>query len=436
MQLSPLYGDQSMHDFSSLNLQQLQAQFDNVGDSVTMGFITEFTKRLIDITYFDRDTSIENREEGEQLIARIIPAFEQDMQSQPETLKAYQTAYQTQLSNVKYFGFGSLGWKVREPGVQGADVINIIVEPSSGPLIPDFLEVMSSEFWLEAKPSVIKTLILDRRRSNESNAVLILSGLVSGYDQVAWNVLTEDERNALVNVADNYELARNVLVQYDLLPKDPTAEPLTPALDVNFAKLLVIYEMREDLDFLAEPEIRKAYDDVGEQQFVSVLLKSLRLKLWMSTLTEAYGSAQKENIEQLVMAEFEGAKASGFESFLETLSIADNYRSNDSYFGPDLSIAAALYDWYIPKNATEDEELSRTQAVAQIVNYARVNFLHKNRFMLRYFAKYPPDGRGIDDELTQHIMDKYSDMYLLFGSRVPEAEQQLLFEDWIGYWNL
>ena len=64
---TPLHGAKKEVDFSSLNLQQLLDQADEVaktGDNIRVDFIAEFTKRLIDLTYFERDVSIEDRENG------------------------------------------------------------------------------------------------------------------------------------------------------------------------------------------------------------------------------------------------------------------------------------------------------------------------------------------------------------------------------------
>ena len=73
LNLTPLYGAQKMHDFNSLSLQQLLEQLDKAGDNVGTGFITEFTKRLINLTYFERKISIEDRKKGEQLVSGLIP---------------------------------------------------------------------------------------------------------------------------------------------------------------------------------------------------------------------------------------------------------------------------------------------------------------------------------------------------------------------------
>ena len=425
-------GANEMHDFSSLNLQQLMDQLDTAGNKVGMDFITEFTNRLIDITYFERDTSAEDRRAGEKYIEGLIPEFVKMLEPYPDSLEPYRKAYEQHLGNVKYHGYGSLAWKISEPGVGDDDVIDIIVEPSSGPLIPNFLEVMPPENWAQAKPAVLNNLILDRRRAGESNAVLILAGLVSGYDQVAWNVLTEDERIALINVSMQYDSAREVLVKYALLPEEPGALSITPTLDAEFLKIGIIYDMREAYDFLKDSELKEKYEELHQDEFISVLLWSLRLKLWLDIVEDIYGTIEKEEIAKEVMDVFEQAK--DFDTFFETLTTADEYRSDDLFYGPDLTIAAAFSDWFVPKNASNEEDVRVSQTVADIVNYTRISALHRIRFMLRYFEKYPPERGLVEDEaLVNSMWDKYGEIYLLLGSRLPDVEQQLLFEDWIGF---
>ena len=56
-----------------------------------------------------------------------------------------------------------MAWKVLDPKVKDEEVIDIIVEPSSGPLIPNFLEVISKEKWAIIKPEVIQKLIIQRK---------------------------------------------------------------------------------------------------------------------------------------------------------------------------------------------------------------------------------------------------------------------------------
>jgi len=425
-------GANTVHDFSSLNLQQLMNELDTAGDQVGMDFIGGFTDRLIDITYNDRDTSAEDRRKGIRYIEGLIPTFVEMLEPYPEALEAYKKAYEFQLGNVKYFGFGSLAWKISQPGVSNADVIRIVVEPTSGPLIPNFIEAMPPENWAAAKPDVLQQLILDRRRVGEVNAVLVLAGLVSGYDQVAWNVLTEDERIALLDVSRQYDSARDVLVKYDLLPEKPGAIPITPSLTAEFLKFGIIYDMGTAFEFLEDSDLKVKYEELDEKEIITIVLWSLRLKIWLDIVEDIYGATEKEKLAQEIMDVFEEAK--DFDSFLEKFTVAEEYRDDDVFLGPDLSIGAVFSEWMLQKDASEEENVRVTQTVADLVNYTRVTTLQKIRFMLRYFERYPPGSSEVETEAQlKNMLEKYGAAYLLLGSRLPNVEEQLLYEDWIGF---
>ena len=230
-------------DFNSLNFQQIfdllkgvkegKENLNSAKDQVLI------TKRLIEITYYEHNVSDEDRAKGQRLIEALISDIEQSLQSRPDKLEEVREAFQYHLSRVKYIGYGSLGWKISAPGVEESDILEIIIEPSSGPLIPNFL-VTQQDTWAKVKPGVLRALIIDRRRKDEINAVLILSGLLSGYDLVAWNVITGEEREALLNVSKDYDSAREVLVNYNLLPKFSASIPLASTLEKDFLELMVI----------------------------------------------------------------------------------------------------------------------------------------------------------------------------------------------------
>jgi len=434
---SRVQADQTMYDFSTLTLHELTTQLENTS-TAGVPFITAFTQRLIDITYFERETSPEDREKGKELIDYWIPAFERLMEPHPSILEKYQNAYRMQLEEVRFTGVDSLAWKIDSPGVTGDQVLDLIVDPSSGPLIHNFISVMERtdtgmKAWIQEKPLLIRKLILQRVRPKENNAVLILSGLVSGYDQIAWNLLTEDERNAMLRVANDYESARDVLVKYDLVPPKSPAVPLATALNDDFLYGLIIHQLRQPFYILEDPLLRELYHELDDDKVISLLLLSLRLKLLIDLVEGTYGTNITEQVRKLVMEHIEKPLLDGFDSFLEPLENADNIRSG---YGSDLTIAVAFSNWYIREDSPEDEQVTLTNAIVKILNYERVRALHIYRFILRYFRQYPPEsGESPNEEYIRKVFDQYGALYETFGSSMAKAERQLLFEDWIGLWN-
>ena len=444
--------------------------------NASVGEFVDITRRLIDLTYHDRDTSTEDREMGIQLIPGLISSIEESLKHHPNELEKIQLALQYHLNSARTLGYGSLSWKIFGPGVNKADFINIIIDPSSGPLIPDFLATQR-DTWTQLKPLVLRELILDRRRTNEYNAVLMLSGLVSGYDMVAWNVLTENERESLLNVSNDYVSARDVLVKYSLLPRDSGAIPLTPNLDEDFLELMVIIGIKRPLEiqsFLQSNEyLEEKFASLNDalQDCVTMLVATLRLKLWMDIIEGEYGQPTRKRVEKQCMENvfLESNNLSpSFEWFLDKFTLIDGDRSPDSQ-GPDYALATVFTDREMfpglisegDVQVSEEEELQIVTNIANILNYCRVSALQEYRHTLRYYSKYPPteDGRPaaspgtlpwalpegfeveLPDELPEEIQEDLPEeivnsLYLAFGSWAPKVEQKLLLEDWIGYVEL
>lgn len=433
----------SADDFRSLNIRQIIDLLSNqmeAGNNITVGVWTGIMKRLIDITYFEYDVSIEDRQIGMKFIPVIIADIEKSLESHPDALEQFRQAYQFHLSSVKTHGHGSLFWKLGAPGVGKSEFFKIIINPSSGPLIADFL-VAQRDTWKLVKPAVLTALIRDRRRMGEYNAVLILSGLVSGYDLVAWNLLTEKEREALLNVSRNYFPAREVLVKYGLLPKDSVAAPLASSFEIEFLHIMVVLDTTFPENFPEDTNIKTEYDSLNEDHktTVTLIVMVLHQKLWLDLIQDVYGEKMREDIEKRLAATIiEQHKEIELKSFMEKLTLVDNYRSQGSYHGPDLGLAAYFTDGCFPEGTSDDEILKTVKTIANIINFARVRALHEFRLKLRFFAKYPPDGglpvpdRKVLRKHLEEIAGMMYSLYGLFGSEVPNLEQKLLAEDWIG----
>ena len=298
----------STDDFKSLDFQQILDLIDETADkiktggTVKIGFTLKIMRRLIDITYFEYDVSIEDREKGMKLIPALFSTLENALKRHPDGLEKFRVAYQFSMSRVKTSGYGSLGWKLHAPGVDKTEFFKIIIDPSSGPLIPDYLVALQRN-KAQLIPAVLSVLIRDRRRMNEHNAVLILSGLVCGYDLVAWNMLTEGEREVL-NVSKDYVSAREVLVNYNLLPKDSVAAPLASSLEIDFLHIMVVFDTKFPKNFPEDTNIKAEYDSLNEdyKTTVTLIVMVLRQKLWLDLIQEVYGEKTREDIEKRLEA--------------------------------------------------------------------------------------------------------------------------------------
>jgi hypothetical protein len=363
-----------------------------------------------------------------KLLGALIKDLENGLSSNPEALQAFKTANQNEIHGIELFGIGSLGWQIRAPGVSGEEVIKMIIDPSSGPLIPNFLKAMPEEGWSQIKGAVIKALILDRRYGGESNAVLILSGLIAGTDLVAWNIMNPSERSTLMAVSKNYKNARDVLVRYGLLPSKSSAHPMTPQRPDDELTSIVLFSAHDRDNSIWPSNITKMYElfDENQKAFISINLFIIKIIIFLDLISDVYGKDVALKVEKNVMDNLKESNEKGFKDFLETIRSAEEMALiGNSRLGIDKTIASGLMDFYIPKDLSKEKQIELRDIVAEIFNIERRSSLHKFRFYLRFFA-----NKGV--EHSESLKKYNGDLYRHLGSRVGELEKGLLFEDWIG----
>jgi hypothetical protein len=413
--------------FDSMNTMQLVEYIAQKKSNVTGHTAIEITKRLFEIAYFDYGVSDIERQMAGKLLGASIETLENALSSNPEALQAFKTANQYTIHRIELFGIGSLGWRIGTPGVSGEEVIKMIIAPSSGPLIPNFLKTMPEEGWSQLKGAVIKALILDRRYGGESNAVLILSGLIAGTDLVAWNIMNPSERSTLMGVSKNYKNARDVLVRYGLLLSKSSAHPMTPRMPDDELAGIVLFSAHERDDSIWPSSITKIYElfDENQKAFISITLFIIKIIIFLDLINDVYGKDVALKVEKNVMDNLKESNEKGFKTFLETIRYAEEMAlSGNSRLGIDKTIASGLMDFYIPKGLSEEKQMELRDIVSETYNIERRSSLHKFRFYLRFFA-----NKGVEHAES---LKKYGDLYRYLGSRVGELEKGLLLEDWIG----
>jgi hypothetical protein len=414
--------------FDGMNIKQLLEYSAQIKNNFTWDTAKEMIKRLFEIAFYDYDASDKDRQMAKKLLGAVIKDVENSLSSNPEALQALKTANQYTIDGIELFGIGSLNWQIRAPGVSEEEVIKMIIDPSSGPLIPNFLKAMGEEEWSQLKGAVIKALILDRRYGGESNAVLILSGLIAGTDLVAWNIMNTSERSTLMGVSKNYKNARDVLVKYGLLPSKSSALPMTPQMpDEELAGIVLISTHDRD-DSIWPSNITKMYElfDEDQKAFISVNLFIIKIIIFLDLIRDVYGKDVALEVETNVMDNLKESSEKRFKDFLETIRSAEEMAlSGNSGLGIDKIIASGLMDFYIPKGLSEEKQVELRDIVAEIFNIERRSSLHKFRFYLRFFA-----NKGV--EHSESLKKYNGDLYRHLSSRVGELEKGLLFEDWIG----
>jgi len=413
--------------FDDMNIIQLLEYIKQEKSNFTAGTAIDMTKRLFEIAYFDYAVSEEERRAAEKILGAVIEDVENSLSSNPEALQAYRTANNFQIDKVELFGIGSLSWKIGAPGISGEDVIKIVIDPSSGPLIPNLLKAMPEENWSQDKGNVIKALILDRRHAGESNAVLILSGLIAETDLVAWNIMNPSERSTLMGVSKNYKNARDVLVKYGLLPSKSSALPMTPQMPDDELVGTVLMSGHDRDDSIWPSNIIKRYElfDENQKAFISITLFIIKIIIFLDLINDVYGRDVALKVEKSVMENLKESKEKGLKTLLEAIRYAEEMALREtSNLGIDKTIASGLMDSYIPKGLSDEDQMELRDIVAEIYNIERRHSLDQFRFYLRFFA-----NKGVYHEES---LKKYGDLYRYLGSKLGELERQSFLEDWIG----
>ena len=300
-------------------------------------------------------------------------------------------------SHINYgeqWGRDTLAWKIRAPGVKHEDMVEIVIHPSSGTLIPQFIQSLGKESWESLKGSIIKELIFDRQRKGEHNAVLILAGLITKNDLVAWNILTTEERTPLANISCDYQKARNVLVSYNLIPVNSSAHSMHPQLPVEELAHLISqssysHEIGEDrlcLNEILDNGQLSEYD-----AFISLYLYAIKLNIWIDLITEVYGQDTALRADDIAMNIHKEHRDDilSFRDELRVIHGAALTDANEGTFnvGEDMMIATRImHHDELFKNLQEEKQVATIDAIKVIFNIQRVAELHISRALLRSCA--------------------------------------------------
>ncbi len=367
----------------------------------TMGRLSE---RLLDIAFDERDVSEKDRNSAAVLYESLVKDIEQGLASHPDGLVAFKAAQEMHFESLRSYGRGSLCWLISAPGLTDTDMINIIIESENGALLPRFINI-APDVWNGFKAKVLKMLIYDRQRSGESNAVFILAGLVAASDQVAFNALTFNERSALLNASMDYSSARQVLVNYRLLPEVSSALPFEPRVDSGvIAQIATLSVKGDDGESPWNDNALSAHPEFNDDQKagIGVVLVALRIYVWLETLEGLYGKAYASNVEE----SFKNVLSSSWSSLEHIIEVIRGSKRESgketATVGWDSMIAIGYMEAYMPNDDTMPEEtkMSLYHAAIKIYNAEHVYWMNQDRFLLRYlslsnsFITLIPDTEG------------------------------------------
>jgi hypothetical protein len=406
--------------------------------TVPLEVLSAYLRRLYHIAYFDHDTSEGDREKAAQLAFAFKNETERLLKDDTSKLAAFQNATQVTESQIAYIGTGSLAWLIDEHHIPGSDTIPFIMRPEYGSKLGPFLEMMDPATLQNARPHIVRELIMQRHWRSYPNTVLHLHGLACSGDPATLAIFSQDEINTLTQAPYDYTAARDVLVNLGLLVAQSSALPLSPPPE---EKLLQFIVSQTAIDTLKEspPEPREPVqppeDMDGLHKIVPV---SLCLHLGLTMIEALYGPEKRLVAMGGIELQFKQAAETGLLRLvglmknLETLAIGDKNSRFAKISVDQTMILAAWQEFGLWPNSEEEHSkiMPYTEHLLRLIGHIRIRYLFNVRAYLRYFI-HEQRGKSVPD-LTPEIQQELRALYAQYGSRVRAAEAAAFGEDWIG----
>lgn len=411
----------SYEQIESMPLHKVSALIKDLPPTMTAGTITALIRRFLGIGLLDNHVSDEDRSAALKLAQTLTADFETSFSNLPNAIAALKAANDEMFAIARSAGYGSLVWRLKEDSVSGPDTIPYVMKPEHRHLIPDFLRVIGPEATQNAKRHMVRQMVLQHSYSGY-NAVIILHGLVAKGDKAAVALFTPEECNALLNVPANYDAGRRVLVAVNLLPAVGGAIPFKPVTDLQRLILFVLQTCKDASE--ADPRLVGLNED--HKYCLLVALTFLRVQLATAHLQQIFGEAAGSTVAAIFSNEIVQKALVHFDDVSRALSTSP----------PGTPVDLALLDSVMriggvaPQSENEWKTLQGyIQMGTEWLNQERVSFQCYLRYMLRASVSRPPEALTTFDERTQSFL---RDLYFRKGARIPVAEWDTYFEDWIG----
>jgi hypothetical protein len=383
--------------------------------------MTALARRFYELALYDNHVPQEHREAALKLAEATTADLEKGLAENPEALAALKTANSHLIENAQKGGVGSLIWRLQEYSISGGDTIPYVMKPEHRHLVPDFLETLEPQLLARTKHHLVRELIL-QRSYNINNAVLILHGLATKGDKAAAALFTSDEYAALLNVPDDYDAGRRVLVSYGLLPPSSNARAFKSVTEIKGIVALILREKRNQ----TEEDVRAK--TLSEEDKTALLLgiTFLRINLTRSQLRQIYGDETASAVMTIFTDPMAKEVLSMFEEVTQTLKTM--LPGTPADFSP-LDTIMRIGGIEVKSEKEFNQKSDFLNMSVDWINTERVEFLDYLRFMLRAVAEPMPEIRSAADaEIAAIIRETYRRK----GAQATFAEKALYYEDWIG----
>ncbi len=426
--IEPITALQSF-DYESMSLRQIMEYFSS-GQSMTADIGISLTRRLFELAYFDINSSNEEQDIAKELLEKLIKEMENGLANSAESLQSYRKANEFMYKSIPRMGRGSLAWKVELAIAKGDDSLNVLIDPSSGPLYPDYIESIGEENWKKQKPGILKALIRDRKRNGESNATIILASLVCATDPVAWNILSPTERINLMSVSKDYYKARAILVNNGILPTQQNALSFEPRRDSDFMGAYLIQGLNDvnvDWRSALSDDLNKLSSE--QQDFIFISITPLRIKLTIGMLQDIYGEEYAEAVKNKCISMLKTSWDMGLTGIYSRIEEAETryFAEHSDDHGLDGTIAAGLlaYLYPNPNELDDDTKMSLWNLMIKVFNADRIHWMQFVRFLIRSEVNQV-QANSENFELTE----TEAEIFGTYGSDV--LKKTTIYEDTIG----
>ncbi len=421
---------------STMSYPELVRLFSGPGqNNVPITTLTNATRRLFEISYYEHHIPMDHRQGAIRLLPVLVDAAETAMAGNSAALEAYRQANQHMVDKIAIFGYGSLAWKLEEESIPSQGLVGYALRSENEGLLKNFSLAVGPEGWLQAKPALLKELVLSRRAQYGSNLVATLHGLTSQRNEAAVTILTEEEITVMVHAWENYQAARAILVRHGILPP-PQQEslPLKPQPEIDFINTFVLLSAKlSDPDNIVawreNSDLNAFYSSLNSDQIelVNLSLMVQRISVWQSIIRENYGPSISKEVERQTMKALSRSAASGIANWFK----AFNYAKQEFDKGPASTnfdhiltyafqvIAGVAKD--LP--AMNEQDVIFFNGMANMLNKDRVLSLDLFRFYLRHLAARRAGNPQLSSNNARILRQSY------LNNRSSPSQLRLWFED-------
>ena len=345
----------------------------------------------------------------------------------PEFLRLMDEASEFMESNVRFMGFGSLGWLMKEHEIPPEQIVSFVMKPEYGHLLSDFITAMGSEAFGRVKAELVKNLILSRRYGRCTNSVLNLHGLAAKGDPATVALFTKTELAVLVGVPDDYVAGRQLLVNLGLLPNESNTLPFVPVSDkARLIQLMV--EVYKERDAAAKADTRITSATKDRQDILLTALGIQRLHLIRRMVGQVHGNDMAQALLEVLSEGIARDTAKRFDDILVKLEKAPAGNQIDFMLLDQFMSMAGI-------SIVTEEDFERERPWLEMgsnwLNSERVDVLDYTRYLLRWDPdNMPPQAKtAADESIAAFILKTYMEQ----GSKAGLAEKTIPYlEDWIG----